>query len=101
VDKTGTLTLGQPQVTDVVPLNGLFRTEILTLAASAERYSEHPLAEAARSLARDENISLLEPQDFEAVPGLGVRAIINEHRIAVGNRRMIPAAYTLTTTADL
>jgi len=101
VDKTGTLTLGQPQVTDVVPLNGLSRTEVLTLAASAERYSEHPLAEAVRTLARDENISLLEPQEFEAVPGLGVRAVVNEHRIAVGNRRMIPAAGTAAIAADL
>ena len=101
VDKTGTLTLGQPQVTDVVPLNGLSRTEVLTLAASAECYSEHPLAEAVRTLARDENISLLEPQEFEAVPGLGVRAVVNEHRIAVGNRRMIPAAGTAAIAADL
>lgn len=101
VDKTGTLTLGQPRVTDVVSLNGLSRAEILTLAASAERYSEHPLAEAVRSLARDENISLLEPQDFEAVPGLGVRAIINQQRIVVGNRRMIPAAEKSTIAADL
>ncbi|MBI5953640.1 MAG: cadmium-translocating P-type ATPase [Chloroflexi bacterium] len=101
VDKTGTLTLGQPQVTDVVSLNGLSRVEILTLAASAERYSEHPLAEAVRSLARDENISLLEPQDFEAVPGLGVRAIINQQRIVIGNRRMIPALGTLAIAADL
>ena len=101
VDKTGTLTLGQPRVTDVIALNGLSRTEILTLAASAERYSEHPLAEAVRVLARDENISLLEPQGFEAVPGLGVRAIINHQRIVVGNRRMIPAVGTLAIAADL
>jgi Cd2+/Zn2+-exporting ATPase/Cu+-exporting ATPase len=101
VDKTGTLTLGQPQVTDVVPLNGLSRAEILTLAASAERYSEHPLAEAVRSLARDENISLLEPQDFEAVPGLGVRAVINQQRIVIGNRRMISASEKLSIAADL
>jgi Cu+-exporting ATPase len=100
VDKTGTLTLGQPCVTDVVPLNGLSRTEILTLAASAERYSEHPFAEAVRNLARDENISLLEPQEFEAVPGFGVRAVVNDHRIAVGNRRMIPAAGTIATAAN-
>src|SRR6185369_10169630 len=52
VDKTGTLTLGLPQVTDVVPLNGLSRNEILSIAASTERYSEHPLAEAVRTLAR-------------------------------------------------
>ncbi len=101
VDKTGTLTLGQPRVTDVTALNGLSRTEVLTLVASAERYSEHPLAEAVRTLARDENISLLEPQDFEAVPGLGVRAIINQQRIVVGNRRMIPAAATLPNAAEL
>ncbi len=101
VDKTGTLTLGQPQVTDVVPLNGLTRTEILSLAASVERYSEHPLAEAVRTLARDENIALLEPKDFEAVPGHGVRAFIDSHYVAVGNRRLIPAAGSLSIVAEL
>ncbi len=101
VDKTGTLTLGQPRVTDVVSLNGLSRAEILTLAASAERYSEHPLAEAVRSLARDENISILEPQDFEALPGLGVRAVINRQRIVIGNRRMISFSGPLVIAADL
>lgn len=101
VDKTGTLTLGQPQVTDVISLNGLSRSEILSIAASAERYSEHPLAEAVRTLADNENISLTEPQDFEAVPGQGVRAVINSRRVAVGNRRMIPAAASLPVAADL
>ena len=101
VDKTGTLTLGQPQVTDVIALNGLSRAEVLTLSASAERYSEHPLAEAVRTLARDENIILIEPKDFEAVPGYGVRAVVDGYRIAVGNRRMIPAAESLPLTADL
>lgn len=101
VDKTGTLTLGQPQVTDVISLNRLSRTELLSIAASAERYSEHPLAEAVRRLAREENISLLEPKDFESVPGQGVRAVIDARRIAIGNRRMIPAAETLAMTADL
>jgi Cd2+/Zn2+-exporting ATPase/Cu+-exporting ATPase len=101
VDKTGTLTLGQPHVTDVIPLNGLSRSEILSMAASAERYSEHPLAEAVRTLADNENIVLTEPQDFEAVPGQGVRAVINSRRVAVGNRRMIPAAASLPVAADL
>ena len=101
VDKTGTLTLGQPQVTDVVPLNGLSRTEILSLAASVERYSEHPLAEAVRTLARDENIALVEPQDFESVPGHGVRAVIDSRRVAVGNRRMIPSAESLPIASEL
>lgn len=101
VDKTGTLTLGQPQVTDVVPLNGLSRTEILSLAASVERYSEHPLAEAVRTLARNENIALVEPQNFESVPGHGVRAIIDRRQVAVGNRRLIPAANSLSVATEL
>lgn len=101
VDKTGTLTLGQPQVTDVVPLNGLSRTEILSLAASVERYSEHPLAEAVRTLAHAENIALVEPQNFESVPGHGVRAVIDSRRVAVGNRRLIPAAVSLPIASEL
>ena len=101
VDKTGTLTLGQPQVTDVFPLNGLSRQEILSLVASAERYSEHPLAEAIRALAQRENISLLEPQDFEPVPGLGVGAVIGGQRIRLGNSRMIPEARRLPMAAQL
>jgi P-type Cu+ transporter len=101
VDKTGTLTLGRPQVTDVIPLNGLSRTELLSIAASAERYSEHPLAEAVRALARDEKIPLREAKDFEAIPGQGVRAIIDSCQIAVGNRHMIPSAESLAMTGDL
>ena len=101
VDKTGTLTLGQPQVTDVIPVNGLSRAEILSIAASAERYSEHPLAEAVRRLAHEEGVSLLEPQSFEAVPGHGVRALINSRRIVIGGRRMIPAAGAFPAAAEL
>ena len=101
VDKTGTLTLGQPQVTDVISLNGLSRSEILMIAASAERYSEHPLADAVRKLAMSENISLADPENFEAIPGHGVRAIIGERHISVGNRRMIPSADTLPMAVDL
>ncbi|RJP50921.1 MAG: cadmium-translocating P-type ATPase [Anaerolineaceae bacterium] len=101
VDKTGTLTLGQPQVTDVIPLNGLSRSEILSLAASVERYSEHPLAEAVRTLAHDENIALVESQNFESVPGHGVRATIDSRRVAVGNRRLIPSAESLSIASEL
>ena len=101
VDKTGTLTLGQPQVTDVISLNGLSRAELLSIAASAERYSEHPLAEAVRVMARDENVSLVEPEKFEAIPGHGVQAIINAQAIRIGNRRMIPSAASLPIAKDL
>lgn len=101
VDKTGTLTLGQPQVTDVISLNGLSREHLLGLAASAERYSEHPLAEAVRALAREEKVTLIEPKNFEAVPGHGVRAVIDAHPVAIGNQRMIPNAASLPITAEL
>jgi Cd2+/Zn2+-exporting ATPase/Cu+-exporting ATPase len=101
VDKTGTLTLGQPQITDVISLNGLSRSDLLGLAASAERYSEHPLAEAVRVLARNENITLAEPEKFEAIPGHGVQAIIHSQTIRVGNRRMIASAESLPIATDL
>jgi len=101
VDKTGTLTLGQPQITDVISLNGLSRSDLLGLAASVERYSEHPLAEAVRILAREENAALVEPDNFEAIPGHGVQATINAQSIRVGNGRMIPAATSLPISADL
>ena len=101
IDKTGTLTLGQPQVTDVVALNGLPDTELLSLAASAERYSEHPLAEAVRAAAKERDLPLYEPEQFEAIPGLGVRAQVDGCRVSVGNRRMIPAAASLACAGEL
>jgi P-type Cu+ transporter len=88
LDKTGTLTLGQPQITDVVALNGLSEREILTLAASAERYSEHPLAEAVRKSAKQQALTLFTPEAFEAIPGHGVKAQVNGHTITVGSPRM-------------
>ena len=101
VDKTGTLTLGQPQITDVISLNGLPTSEVLALAASAERYSEHPLAEAVRAAARAQNLSLSEPQDFEAIPGMGIRARVNGSLVAIGNRRLILAAESLPIAQQL
>lgn len=92
IDKTGTLTLGRPQLTDVIALNGLPENEILALAASAERYSEHPLAEAVRLEARRRNLALYEPQTFEAIPGSGIQAQINGRSISVGNHRLLETA---------
>lgn len=89
VDKTGTLTLGKPAITDVIPLNGMSASDILTFAASAERYSEHPLAEAVRLAAREQKVELVEPENFEALPGMGVRAKILGRTIEIGNRRLI------------
>jgi Cd2+/Zn2+-exporting ATPase/Cu+-exporting ATPase len=101
VDKTGTLTLGRPQITDVIPLNDFSASEVLAFAASAERYSEHPLAEAVRAAAHAQNLRLFEPEDFEAIPGLGVRAKVNGYAVAVGNRRLIPAVESLPIVRQL
>jgi Cd2+/Zn2+-exporting ATPase/Cu+-exporting ATPase len=101
IDKTGTLTLGRPQVAEVVPLNGLSEADLLSLAASAERYSEHPLAEAVRRAALERGLALYEPHEFEALPGLGVRARVNGSRVTVGSRRLIPEAAALPAAAEL
>lgn len=102
IDKTGTLTLGRPQITDIRSLNGVPESEILALAASAERYSEHPLAQAVRIAAEQQGVLMLEPKHFEAVPGVGVRAHVNGSSVAVGAPRMIRSAHSLTkVTADL
>ncbi|HEX5596538.1 MAG TPA: HAD-IC family P-type ATPase, partial [Micromonosporaceae bacterium] len=92
IDKTGTLTLGRPRLTDIVPLDGRTETELLALAASAERYSEHPLAEAVRSAATDCGLALAEPADFAAIPGQGVRATVDGVAVAVGGLRLVPQA---------
>ncbi|HEV2109395.1 MAG TPA: cation-translocating P-type ATPase [Thermomicrobiales bacterium] len=101
VDKTGTLTLGQPRITDVVPLNGLSQDEVLVLTGSAERDSEHPLASAVRRAAKEQGLALTEPECFEAIPGQGVRARVNGHIVTVGNRRLIPVASALPQLAEL
>ncbi len=92
VDKTGTLTLGRPEITDVVALNGVAPPAVLSLAASAERYSEHPLAEAVRKAARVKGLPLTEPEGFETLPGCGIRARVGGSSIAVGNRRPLAVA---------
>ncbi len=92
IDKTGTLTLGEPEVTGVIPLGKISANELLSLAASAERYSEHPLGEAVRLAAFHRGCAVQEPQNFEATPGIGVLARIDSQQIGVGNRRSLPDA---------
>ncbi len=101
LDKTGTLTLGQPRVTDVISLNGISEHEILTLAASAEKYSEHPLAEAVRVEARNRHATVYEPGQFEAVPGFGIKAKVNGNAVVVGNTRLIDVGNAVEAIADL
>ncbi len=81
LDKTGTITRGQPQVTDVIPANGFSETELLRLAASAERYSEHPLGRAVVEHAKSLKIALEETSGFRAIAGHGVEARVNGHQV--------------------
>jgi P-type Cu+ transporter len=99
IDKTGTLTMGRPQVTDVVVLNGASADEVLTLAASAERDSEHPLAQAVRAAAGERGLTLARPERFEAIPGQGVRAWVHDSTVVVGSRRML-APMAIVEAAD-
>ena len=85
VDKTGTLTEGHPRLQDVLPLDSRSDAEVLQLAASLERGSEHPLAAAIVQGAQERGARLSPVGDFEAVPGKGVRGRIGEHRVALGN----------------
>ncbi|RPJ50852.1 MAG: cadmium-translocating P-type ATPase, partial [Chloroflexi bacterium] len=101
VDKTGTLTLGRPKIEDVIPLGDLTSTELLLLAASAERYSEHPLAEAVRSAARRQDLRLLDPEHFTSVPGIGVVATLGRQTIMVGSGRMVAAEQAKTIESRL
>ncbi len=89
IDKTGTLTMGSPKVPDVRSFHDLDPSQLLILAASAERYSEHPLAEAVRQEALSRNLSLLEPTRFRSSPGEGIEAIVDGKSIRIGNRNFV------------
>ena len=91
LDKTGTLTKGQPTVTDVITDAAISEVELLTLAASVETGSEHPLGEAIWAEATRRQLELKEPQGFTAVIGHGVEAEIDGARVGVGNTRMMNA----------
>jgi len=89
IDKTGTLTQGKPRVTKVVPAEGVDSLELLRLAASLERHSEHPLAAAIVEEALSRGLELLEAKDFEALVGLGIRGDVAGRRVAVGSLRLL------------
>ena len=87
-DKTGTITEGKPVVTDIIT-NGISENEILALAASAEKGSEHPLGEAIVRGAEEKNIELKAIEEFNAIPGLGIEVKIDGKTILIGNKKLI------------
>ncbi|MFD8887453.1 heavy metal translocating P-type ATPase [Streptomyces erythrochromogenes] len=88
MDKTGTLTKGEPEVTEVITAPGRDEDEIVRLVAAVERESEHPLAEAVVRHAESRSVGPAQARHFENVPGHGATAVVDGHRIAVGNRRL-------------
>lgn len=88
-DKTGTLTKGEPSVTDIVTFNGFERDDVLQLAGAVETGSEHPLAQAVVREAKHRRLLLVRPEEFEAVSGMGVKAMVNNRSILFGNRKLM------------
>ena len=88
-DKTGTLTKGEPEVTDVVTAEGFSEKEILSLAGSAEKGSEHPLGEAIVAKAKTDEIKLSDPKDFNAIPGHGIEARVDGKKVLIGNLKLM------------
>jgi len=89
LDKTGTLTKGRPELTDLIPAEGFEYDEVLALVAAVETRSEHPIAEAIVAAAKQRNITLARVDDFDATPGFGVSANVSGHTVAVGADRFM------------
>jgi len=89
LDKTGTLTRGEPMVTDIIAAPFSSREEVLRLAASVEHSSEHPLGEAVVKAALDKRLELSSPSDFNAIPGRGVEALVDGKKLFLGNLKLM------------
>jgi Cu+-exporting ATPase len=100
LDKTGTITRGQPELTDFVPIGGNAEHEVLRLAASAERGSEHPLGKAIVRAAIQRNIGLADATQFSALPGFGLEATVDGRELLVGNSELMRQRGVATSDAD-
>jgi Cu+-exporting ATPase len=89
LDKTGTLTKGEPSVTELIGSEKFSQKELLAFAASAEKGSEHPLGEAIVRKAKEENLNLLDPKDFQAIAGQGIEATVDSKRVLFGNLKLM------------
>jgi Zn2+/Cd2+-exporting ATPase len=88
-DKRGTLTFGTPRLVESHPLNGLAETDVLRLAAIAEKYSEHPLGQSLVRAAQERGLLVADPEDFETLPGLGVRTRTDGREIVLGRGHLL------------
>ncbi|MTC58478.1 heavy metal translocating P-type ATPase [Providencia rustigianii] len=89
LDKTGTLTKGRPELTDLISANGFENDEVLALVAAIETRSEHPIAEAIVAAAKEKSLTLASIEAFEAIPGFGVSATVGGRRVSVGADRFM------------
>ncbi len=89
LDKTGTITEGKPQVTDIITTDIVSENELLQLSASAEKGSEHPLGEAIVNAAKESNMEFLPAEDFAAIPGHGIEVVIQGKNILLGNKKLM------------
>jgi P-type Cu+ transporter len=88
-DKTGTITEGRPQVTDIISLNGLKEDYLLQIAASAEKGSEHPLGESIVRYAEEKNLRALNTTSFKAIPGKGIEVDVDNKKVLIGNKKLM------------
>ncbi|HLS60423.1 MAG TPA: heavy metal translocating P-type ATPase [Virgibacillus sp.] len=89
LDKTGTVTKGEPALTDIMVMEGFGEEKVLQLIGTAENQSEHPLAQAIVNGVKEKGITLLEATDFEALPGYGIQAKVGDQEVLVGTRRLM------------
>jgi len=99
-DKTGTLTKGEPSVTDVKAFKGFIENDVIMFAGSAEKSSEHPLAEAIVKHAEKTHINLVDATVFEALPGRGVKCTVNNRTVFLGNRKLMQEKGIPTTEIE-
>ena len=92
LDKTGTITKGEPALTDVIIVGDIDESELLRLVASAEQSSEHPLARAIVTGARDRQLVLVDTEEFDSITGKGIRALVSGREVLIGNRRLLTDA---------
>ena len=98
LDKTGTITSGQPQVTDILPAEGFSEEQLLTLAFSLEQKSEHPLAKAVLKKAEERKLHAYEISDFQALPGNGLSGIMNSQTLMGGSMKFISSRVSVPTS---